>query len=209
MFNATYQTGFGRADLALRHGEAGASASATFDGALVLAGGGLFASNRIHDGFAVVDLGVADVPVSLNNREVARTGPNGMALIPDLRSYRLNRVSIDPLALPLNANLSATAMDVVPARWSSVTLDFGGQSEAGALVVLHDSSGAFLAPGTEVRLAGSQTAFTLGYDGEVWINGLGASNQITAQTTGGNCTAVFDYAPMPNEQVYVDGVECR
>jgi len=208
-FNATYQTSFGRADLALRHGDAGASASATFDGALVLAGGGLFASNRIHDGFAVVDVGVANVPVSLNNREVALTGPNGMALVPDLRSYRLNRVSIDPLALPLGANLSATAMDVVPARWSSVTLDFGGQSEAGALVVLHDSSGAFLAPGTAVQLAGSQTAFTLGYEGEVWITGLGASNHITAQTAGGDCNAVFEYVQLSDEQVYIDGVECR
>lgn len=208
-FGATYQTGFGRADIALRDGDSGGSANATFDGALVLAGGGLFASNRIQDGFAVVDLGIADVPVSLNNREVARTGQNGRALVPDLRSYRLNRVSIDPLALPLDASLDATAMDVVPARWSGVSLDFGGQSEAGALVVLRDTGGAFLAPGAEVRLAGSSTAFTVGYDGEVWITGLGARNQITAQTAGGDCAAAFEYAQLADEQVYIDGVECR
>ncbi|WP_170119149.1 fimbria/pilus outer membrane usher protein [Roseicyclus mahoneyensis] len=206
---ATYQTGFGRADLALRNGDAGGSASATFDGALVLAGGGLFASNRIQDGFAVVDLGIAGVPVSLNNRAVARTGASGRALVPDLRSYRLNRVSIDPLALPLDASLGATAIDVVPARWSGVALDFGGQSEAGALVVLRDASGVFLAPGAEVRLAGSSTAFTLGYDGEVWITGLGAHNHITAQTAGRTCTAAFAYAQVADEQVYIDGVECR
>lgn len=207
--DATYQTGFGRAGLALRDGTSGGSASATLDGALVLAGGGVFASNRIQDGFAVVDLGIADVPVSLNNREVARTGPNGRALVPDLRSYRLNRVSIDPLALPLDANLGATAMDVVPARWSGVALDFGGQSDAGALVVLRDAGGAFLAPGAEVRLAGSSRSFTVGYDGEVWITGLGARNQITVQTGGAACTAAFDYAPRADEQVYIDGVECR
>lgn len=208
-FGATYQTGFGRADIALRDGDAGGSANATFDGALVLAGGGLFASNRIQDGFAVVDLGIADVLVSLNNREVARTGQNGRALVPDLRSYRLNRVSIDPLALPLDASLDATAMDVVPARWSGVSLDFGGQSEAGALVVLRDTGGAFLAPGAEVRLAGSSTAFTVGYDGEVWITGLGGRNQITAQTAGGDCAAAFEYAQLADEQVYIDGVQCR
>ncbi|MDR7126719.1 fimbria/pilus outer membrane usher protein [Pseudotabrizicola sp. 4114] len=208
-FGATYQSRFGRADLALRDSTAGASASATFDGALVMAGGGVFASNRIQDGFAVLDLGLAGVPVSLNNREVAQTGPQGRALVPDLRSYRLNRVSIDPLDLPSEASIAATAMDVVPARRSGVVLDFGGQPDAAALVVLRDANGTFLAPGTEVRLAGSSAAFPVGYDGEVWITGLGARNQITAQTAGGNCSASFAYARQAEDQVYIEGVECR
>jgi len=206
---ATYQTGFGRGELALQGGDSGVRASATFDGALVLAGGGLFASNRIQDGFAVVNLGVAGVPVSLNNRQVAYTGPNGLALVPGLRSYRLNRVSIDPLALPLDANLAASAMNVVPKRWSGVTLDFGGQSEVGALVVLRDVGGVFLEAGAEVRLVGTKTTFIVGYDGEVWITGLGTGNQITAQTAGGNCTAAFNYDQVTDEQVYIDGVVCR
>lgn len=129
--------------------------------------------------------------------------------MPDLRSYRLNRVSIDPLDLPLEASIGATAMDVVPARRSGVSLDFGGQPEAGALVVLRGADGAFLAPGAEVRLSGASTAFTVGYDGEVWITGLGAHNQITAQTAGGNCSAAFAYAERTDEQVYIEGVECR
>lgn len=64
---ATYQTRFGRADLALRDSGHGTTTSATFDGSLVLAGGGLFASNRITDGFAVVDV-VKSPSVVVSNR---------------------------------------------------------------------------------------------------------------------------------------------
>ncbi len=206
---ATYQTAYGRADVALRDNNQGASASATFDGALVLAGGGLFATNRIHDGFAVVDVGSADVPVSLNNRQVARTGPMVKALVPDLRSYRLNRISINPLDLPLDANIGATAMTVVTARRSGVSLDFGGKPKAAALVVLRDAAGAFLPIGAEVRLQGSSDAFVVGYDGEVWITGLGPRNRISAKTTQADCVAEFGYVKQSDEQDYIEGVTCR
>jgi len=206
---ATYQSGFGRADLALRESGQGTHARATFDGALVLAGGGLFATNRVNDAFAVVTVGVPDVPVSLNNREVARTGWFGKALVPDLRSYRMNRISINPLDLPLDANIGATAMSVVPARRSGVSVDFGGQAKASALVVLRDAAGAFLKPGADVRLHGSQTSFFVGYDGEVWLEGLGARNRITVQLDDGECRADFAYTAQSGTQVYIDEVECR
>jgi len=209
LLGATYQTGYGRADAVLRNSVQGTSASATFDGAFALAGGGLFATNRVHDGFAVVDVGSPDVAVSLNNREVARTGPFGKAFVPDLRSYRRNRISINPLELPLDANIAATAMNVVTARRSGATLDFDGKPDAAALVVIRTTAATFLPPGSEVRLRGSSEVFVVGYDGEVWITGLSPRNQITAQTTQGDCSAAFAYVKRPEEQVYIDGVTCR
>lgn len=174
-----------------------------------MAGRGIFATNRIHDGFAVVTVGPPDVAVSLNNREVARTGVFGRALVPDLRSYRVNRISINPLDLPIDASVEATAMNVVVARRSGVSVDFGGKPEAAALVVLSDTAGAFLPPGSQVQLRGSSDSFIVGYDGEVWITGLGPRNQITAQTENADCSAAFAYAKWSDEQVYIDGVTCR
>jgi outer membrane usher protein len=205
----TYQSRYGRADLNLRDTGRGTSARATFDGALVVAGGGIFAGNRVQDAFAVVDVGVPDVPVKLNNREVARTGFFGKALVSDLQSYRRNRISIDPLTLPLDVNLAATAQDVVPARRSGVTVNFASIADSAALVVLRDQAGAFLKPGATIRLRGSGAEFTMGYDGEVWIEGLGAQNEITATTSAGQCAAEFAYVEIRGEQVYIDGVECR
>lgn len=207
--SATYQTNFGRADLALRDSGNSTNASATLDGALVLAGDGLFASNRITDGFAVVDVGVPDVPVSLNNREVARTGWLGKALVPDLRSYRTNKISINPLDLPIESNIGASAMNVVPARRSGVAVDFGGQPNAAALVVLHDTAGQFLSPGADVSLQGTGSSFVVGYDGEVWIEGLEAQNRILVQTGDITCSAEFIYIAQPGAQVYIDGIECK
>jgi outer membrane usher protein len=206
---ATYQTAIGRADLGLRDNGQGTSASATFDGALVLSGGGLFAGNRITDSFAIVDVGVPDIPVSLNNREVARTGASGKTLLSDLQSYRINRVSVDPLALPLDSYIDATAINVVPARRAGVVVNLRGQSGTAALVVIRDTAGDFLTPGTMIRLTGSQQDFTVGYDGEVWIEGLGARNRITAQTGGAPCQAEFTFAAQSGAQVYIEGVACR
>ena len=150
----------------------------------MLSGGGLLAGNSIKDSFAVVDVGVPDVPVSLNNREVARTGAFGKTLLPGLQSYRINKISVDPLALPLDFHLDVTAMNVVPARRTGVVVNLRGQSGTAALVVIRDMAGDFLTPGTMIRLTGTQQDFAVGYDGEVWIEGLGARNRITAQTDG-------------------------
>lgn len=206
---ATYQTAYGRADLDLRDSGQGARATATFEGALVLSGGGLLAGNSIKDSFAVVDVGVPDVPVSLNNREVARTGAFGKTLLPGLQSYRINKISVDPLALPLDFHLDVTAMNVVPARRTGVVVNLRGQSGTAALVVIRDMAGDFLTPGTMIRLTGTQQDFAVGYDGEVWIEGLGARNRITAQTDGTTCQAEFTFAAGPGAQIYIEGVECR
>lgn len=205
----TRQASFGRADLALREGGLGIAARATFDGALIWAGGGLFASNRITDGYAVVDVGVPDVPVSLNNRAVARTGMFGRALVSGLGSYRPNRISINPLDLPTQANIAASAITVVPARRSGVTVDFGGQPSAAALVVLRDPAGAFLPAGADVQLHGARTSFVMGYDGEVWIAGLAAQNLISVRMDGKTCSAAFSYAAQQGAQTYIDGIECK
>ncbi|MBR2658005.1 MAG: fimbrial biogenesis outer membrane usher protein [Loktanella sp.] len=206
---ATYQTAHGRADLGLRDTGQGTRASATFEGALVLSGGGVFAGNRITDSFAIVDVGVPDIPVSLNNREVARTGASGKTLLSDLQSYRINRVSVDPLALPLDSYLDATAMNVVPARRAGVMVNLRGKSGTAALVVIRDTAGNFLTPGTMIRLTGTQQDFAVGYDGEVWIEGLGARNRITARTDGTTCQAEFTFTAQQGAQVYIEGVECR
>jgi len=116
---------------------------------------------------------------------------------------------VDPLALPLDSYLDATAMNVVPARRAGVVVNLRGQSGTAALVVIRDAAGNFLTPGTMIRLTGSQQDFTVGYDGEVWIEGLGARNRITAQTGDAPCQAEFTFAAQSGAQGYIEGVECR
>ena len=54
----------------------------------------MFATNRIDDAFAVVDVGAADVDVQFQNRPVGKTNRAGFLIVPDLKSYEPNTVSI-------------------------------------------------------------------------------------------------------------------
>lgn len=183
--------------------------TASFEGAVVVAGGAVLTGNYIRDGFAVVNVGVPGIPVSLHGREVARTGIFGAALVPDLQAYRNNRVSIDPQTLPLDANVTATAMTVVPARKSGVTVNFSAGRSSGALLSVVSPDGTFLPAGTPVRLSGSKEDFVVGYDGELWLEGLKARNTITATLDHGTCKAEFNYAPVADDIVMIEGVLCR
>jgi len=58
---------------------------------------GLFLSNSISDSFGVVDTnGLANVRVMDENRAVGRTDASGQLLLPDLRSFDINHISLEP-----------------------------------------------------------------------------------------------------------------
>jgi len=179
------------------------------EGSFVAAGGGIFMANPIRDAFAVVDVSVPNVPVMLHNRAAARTGASGKALVPNLQSLRNNRVSINPADLPLDAAIEATAMSVVPARRSGVaaTMSRGGGSSA--LVVIRDATGAFIAPGAFAVLNGGSREFIVGYDGELWLEGLDVQNEIRVKTSSGTCAASFVYKARAGEIVTIDQLECQ
>lgn len=206
---ASYRSSFGVANARLRANDGRISASAAFDGALVAAGGGVFAANTIYDSFAVVDAGVPNVPVMLQNRPAAKTGRNGKALVPGLLSYTKNTISIDVANLPVDVTVAATEETVVPAWRSGVKVDFQGGVKEAAIIVLRDASGNYLAPGSVAKLNGSNAESFVGYDGQLWIEGLKPRNTLIVQNEDGACSATFAYAPDPGNQVIIDPVECK
>lgn len=207
----SYQSRYGRADLALRNLGGAVTGRAAFSGAVIWAGGGIFATRRINDAFAVVDVGLADVPVSLNNTPAARSDASGRALIPDLLSYQANRISIDPLDLPLDARIATTARIVVLARRAAVVVDLGGGAGAAALVILRNRAGGYVPVGAQVTLNGATmgAGSVTGYDGAVWLVGLRAQNRLTLRWDGQICRARFAYAPQQGAQDFIDGVICE
>ncbi|MCA3574173.1 MAG: fimbria/pilus outer membrane usher protein, partial [Aestuariivirga sp.] len=184
-------------------------AAAAFDGALVAAGGSVFATNTIYDSFAVVDAGVPDVPVVLQNRQVARTARNGKVVVPGLRSLARSTISIDVTDLPVDVTVASTEETVVPAWRSGVAVNFNGGVKSAALVVLRDASGNYVTPGSVAKLNGGDAEIFVGYDGQLWLEGLEASNTLTVESGNGVCTASFAYASAPGNQVIIDPVECK
>ena len=89
--SAAYRSDYARGELGVRQDGNRVHATAEIEGAVVTMGNGVFLANRIDDGFAVVDTGVAGVEVFHENRSIGFTDANGRALIPTLRSYQKNK----------------------------------------------------------------------------------------------------------------------
>lgn len=183
----------------------------TVDGALIIAGGGIFFVNQVSDAFAIVKGGGPNAPISLNGRQIATTNSSGRAFIPDLQSYQRNTVAIDPINLPLDMQADSTQVVVIPADRAGVVVDFGAQKISAATVILTNDQGAPLPIGAEVRLDNTDQTAVMGYDGRVWLTNLSAKNSLTVtQPEGlGTCHANFDYKPASGMVSEITGVQCH
>ncbi|MBB6428170.1 fimbria/pilus outer membrane usher protein [Sphingopyxis sp. JAI128] len=186
-------------------------ATAQIDGSVVVAGGGLFLANRIDDAFAVVDTGAPGIDVAYENRPIGRSNGDGKLLLPYLRSWQPNRISIDPRHLPLDARVGGTREVAVPADRSGVTVRFDVDAETpAALIVLRDPQGALLPLGATGRVEGNPETFIVGYDGQAYAGGLGPQNRaVVALPDGGRCVADFAYQSQPGRLATLSGVICR
>lgn len=184
-------------------------ATARVEGALVASGGGAYPTRRIDDAFAVVDVGAPDVEVFSQNRLVGRTGRDGRILVPDLQSNQANDLSFDPAALPLDAVVEATRQSVTPAIRSGTVVSFGVAARGqAALVEFRRADGGFVPVGSIGR-QGDGTAFVVGYDGQAYVAGLQASNDLVVEDgERGPCLARFAYV-RNGEQPMISGVICR
>ena len=181
------------------------------EGALVLADGALFAANRINESFAIVNAGAPGVRVRYENREVGTTRGDGRLLIPSLRSLQRNKVSIDAETLPVDAMVEEEEAFVVPGLRAGVVVDFKTRrATQAALVILHDANGEPIAPGAEVKLAGAEETFVVGYDGETYLDGLRENNTVEVITADGTtCRARFRFHPGADVQPRIGPVVCR
>jgi outer membrane usher protein len=184
---------------------------ADFSGALVFMDRQFFAARHIDDAFAVVSTnGVAGVPVKLENRPIGVTNSSGDLLITLLNAYQRNKLSIDPMHLPANVDIERVDAEVVPSDRAGALVKFGIVPVRAASVILHDGAGKAIEVGSSVSLKGSSApAMVVGYDGIVYLEGLGEHNVLEIQTSHGNCTAHFDYHPEGETVPVIGPLVCR
>lgn len=209
--SASYRSSFARLQVGVEQYEDRYRATGQIEGSFVAAGGDVFLANRIDDAFAVVDAGAPGVPVELENRPMGETNSRGRMLLPGLRSYEANRISIDPSALPVDAIVQETRRVAVPADRSGTTVSFAVQTEVpSALVTLVAGDGSFVPVGSAGTLADSGQSFIVGYDGQAFISDLGPSNRVEVEfPSGERCHARFSFTPRPGEQVAIPAVGCH
>jgi outer membrane usher protein len=181
-------------------------------GAVSFMDGGLFASNTVNDSFAVVDTsGAAGIRVLYENRLVGRTDAAGRLLLPDLRAFDLNHISIDPTDVAVDATLPTASKEVRPQDRSGVLVHFPVKISHAALVSLADETGHPLPVGSVATLAATSVAAPVGYDGEAYVEGLSPRNNRLAvqRPSGERCQVVFDYQAAAGEIPRIGPLTCR
>ena len=179
------------------------------EGAVALAGGGFYLAPRVNDSFAIIDVGAPDVPIEFENRRVGKTGSNGKALVPDLRSFQKNKIAIDPSRLPVNASIGSTQETLIPADRGVVYAKFGVETGvSSAIVKFVSTDGKPLKSALSGKLNGDED-FIVGYDGRAFIKALKASNEVVIETEPGTCKAEFAYKTAGDEQVVIGPVQCK
>ena len=119
-------------------------------------------------------------------------------------------MAIDPRDLPINAEAPTTQNVVAPTDRGGVVVSFGAKNDNDtAMVIITDKDKKPMAVGSPVRLQNSEEVFVVGYDGQAYLKGLGATNTLVVTTDAGECRATFPFTPDKDNQVVVGPVVCQ
>jgi outer membrane usher protein len=180
-------------------------------GALSFIDGGVFASNTIDDSFALVTTGgLADVHVLRENRASGITDAKGRLLIPDLRGFDVNYLAVDPADIPPDATLNVATLQVRLPEKSGTVVRFAVSVSHGALIYLHDARGNAIPLGSTATLQATRVAVPVGYDGQAYVEGLAAHNQLSiVRADASPCVVNFDYLPVPGNIPTIGPLVCQ
>lgn len=196
---AAYQGEWGRIDseAELVGGDAAARVSAR--GALVLAGGSVFAVKDARSGMVVVETGgIKGIALARDNLPVARSRRGGQVLVPGLVPRVPMQVGIVRETLPVGAVAeSSTELIAVPGG-TVARLDLGIKHYRPVMVRLLDHQGKAFAPGTVVRSLPSGAETIVGFDSMAELNLAGADRQVEVDMgDGSQCLADIGALPDP------------
>ncbi len=111
-------------------------------GAISFVDGTIFPSNEIYDSFAIVDTSpMPNVRVYQENRDVGRTDSSGRLLVPDMRSFDLNHIRIEPTDIPPDVTVNTESRVARPQDHSGIVVKFPIKFSSGALLHLVDDAG--------------------------------------------------------------------
>ncbi|WP_232514133.1 fimbria/pilus outer membrane usher protein [Burkholderia oklahomensis] len=179
--SASLQTRVGtyNVEVAANRGRAGVRASAA--GGVAFVDGTPRLSRQVTDSFALVKVpGFPKVGVYADNQLVSHTDANGLALLPRLRAYENNPISIEQADLPFDAKIGTLKLDAVPYFRSGMVLEFPITRSHGAVLTIDLENGGHLPAGATVKVAGQTEEFPVGHDGIVYLTGLSEQNRLQA-----------------------------
>jgi outer membrane usher protein len=182
--------------------------SAYVSGAATWLDGELRASRSVTGSFAVIDLGtVTDVPVYLEHQPVGRTNANGRLILSDLRPYEANRVGIRAQDLPLDTDIGAPEITIVPPYRSGVVARFPVTRIRHGTFRLVRRDGQPVPVGATVNFNGHR--FPVVLDGFVYVTNFDHGLSATAQWPGGRCRFRIPPPPAGEPMPDMGSLTCR
>lgn len=158
-------------------------------GGVVVADSRIFASRRVQDSFALVEVpGYADVGVGFQSSNLTRTDKDGVALLTRLLPYQRNNIRLDPTELPISAEIDNIEQVVVPSARSGVKVVFPVRSGRGALLHIVLENGEVAPAGAQIELVGDNKEFFVARRGEAFITGMQPRNSLRIKWGERNCT---------------------
>lgn len=146
--------------------------------------------------------GLVGVPIYLENQEVARTNRHGRAIISNLQLYQNNRISIDPLSLPMEASIEQMERVVVPRYRGGILIDFAAKNVRGATLILRLANGDFLPTWSSIRVNQLPREFVSGKRGEVYVEFLQQlDNHVEATFVDGRRCSLIVNLPAQEEMI--------
>lgn len=157
-------------------------------GGFVVADGRAFATRRVEDSFAIVEVpGYADVGVGFQGTTLTRTNADGVALLSRLLPFQRNSVRLNPSELPISAEIDSIEQEAVPALRSAVKITFPVRSGRGALIRIVFDDGQPAPAGAEIELVGDKKEFFVARRGETFVTGLQTDNVLRLKWNGASC----------------------
>jgi len=193
-------------DAAQTQGDTATRLSAS--GGIAILGGDAFLGRRIDQSFAVARIpDYPNVRVLADNQPAGRTDGDGNALIPRLRAYDRNVISIDQRDLPMDAEIGTLKLEAVPYYLTGIEVKFPIRHARSATLTIHLEDGTPLPVGTAVQVVGKEAIHTVGYGGEVYVVGLEATTRLRATWSGQTCEFAVQFAvsadPLPDLGTFI------
>lgn len=165
--------------------------SADINGGMLLHENGMTFGQSIPGTIALVEApGAAGVKVI--GASGVRTDFRGYALQSSVTPYQENVVSLDPLELPDDVDITQTDVRVVPTRGAVVPARFSTRQGARAMMSLTREDGSAVPFGSLVTVAGAEgSAGIAGSRGQVYLTGLPAKGELIVRWGAGQCRATY------------------
>lgn len=185
-------------------GESALRASAS--GGVAVLDGQAYPSRRIADSFAIVQVpNYAGVRVYADNQLVATTDRRGNALVPRVRAYQKNPITIESDDLPLDAAVGTLSLDAVPYFRSGVLVRFPVQQSRGATLQIRLADGSPLPFDALVSIDAQTAEFPVADDGSVYLTGLTQNSTVRIYWRDQQCVLPLAY-PTTNDPLPFLGV---